>query len=411
MVKNSDSVILISKDVLGKFYLPIYGNTFWKGKTPNIDELASKGTVFNRHYTAAPSSAMSYFSMWTGVYSHQTKRKDYLPIKEKEGFGSLFNKAFELGFDNHIIWDENWMITAKLYSECYGDHVTYNSIKGIRQPVGTHQLHPHALECDEYLVDETVSKIKREIESICSNEKKVFIWMHLPHVLHGRNTYGSDIDVFDRVVGIVREFFNDGNIFITADHGNMNGAHGKVGYGFDVYEEASCIPLITPRFENLAIVDFPTTTCDLFKIIFERAVPRHEVVYSDSAYYCQLHRKLAIIKGDYKYIFNRKDHSEELYDVVYDPEENVNLISDKIYDADRHLPCPLQEMYFYPRWKDMPAIREEMRNLKNEVWREGTFTDKLHAYYLHFGKSLWRVISAYLHSHGIDMTIHSHKKK
>lgn len=411
MDKNPNSIILISKDALGKFYFPTYGNEFWRGKTPNIDELAAKGTVFNRHYTAAPSSAMSYFSMWTELYAHQTKRKDYLPIKEKEGFVSVFDKAYDLGFDNHIIWDAHWMITAKLYSECYGDHVVFNSIKDIRQPVGSHQSHARALESDEYLVDETVMKIKNEIETICSENKKVFIWMHLPHVMHGRNTYGSDIDVFDRIVGVAREYFTDDNIFITADHGNMNGTHGKIGYGFDVYEAASCIPLISPRIDNLEFVNYPTTTCDLFKIIFERVIPQRDVVYSDSAYYCQLHRKLAIIKGDYKYIFNRRDHSEELYDVEYDPSENVNLITDRIYDVDRHLSCPLQEMYFYPHWKDLPAIRQEMRAYKNEVWREGTFFEKLHAYYLHFGKVVWRVVNTRLRAYGIHLTIHSNKKK
>lgn len=411
MVNNSNSVILISKDVLGKFYLPIYGNEYWKGKTPNIDELAAKGTVFYRHYTAAPSSAMSYFSMWTELYAHQTKRKDYLPIKEKEGFVSVFDKTYELGFDNHIIWDANWMSTAKLYSECYGNHVTYNSINGIRQPVGSHQNHDHVLACDEHLVDETIMKIKYEIESICSENRKVFIWMHLPHVMHGRNSYGSDIDVFDRIVGVAREFFNDDNIFITADHGNMNGSHGKIGYGFDVYEAASCIPFISPRINNIAAVNYPTTSCDLFKIIFERVIPYREVIYSDSAYYCQLHRKLAIIKGNYKYIFNRKDHTEELYDVVYDPSENVNLISDRIYDVDRHMSCPLQEMYFYPHWKDLSAIRQKMRAYKNEVWREGTYAEKIYTYYLHIGKIIWRVVSTHFRAYGIHITIHSNKKK
>ena len=35
------------------------------GVTPNIDELAKKGTVFNRHYTAAASTAMAFTSMAT----------------------------------------------------------------------------------------------------------------------------------------------------------------------------------------------------------------------------------------------------------------------------------------------------------------------------------------------------------
>lgn len=408
-MKNRNSVVLVSKDALGTFYLPVYNNQYWKGKTPNIDELAAKGTVFRRHYTAAPSSAMSYFSMWTGVYAHETNRKDYLPIKEKEGYPSFFDKAYEMGYDCHIIWDSKWMTTAKLFSECYGDHVTYNDLYEIRQPVGSHQQHQHLVECDESITAETISKIRAEIDKIMSKEGKVFLWMHLPHVLRGRNTYGSDIDVFDTIIGIVREFFDDENIFISSDHGNMNGIHGKIGYGFDVYEPASRIPLITPRINNLTCVDFPTSTVDLFSIIFEREIKERPYVYSDSAYYCQIHRKLAIIKGRYKYIYHRQGHKEELYDVIYDPTENVNLITDFKYDVDRHLSCPTAELYFYPYWDILPEIRFEMRTERRRIWREGTLSDKIHAYYLHFSKTTWRIIRTFLHTHGLEYSIHRKK--
>lgn len=303
------------------------------------------------------------------------------------------------------------MTTAKLYSECYGEHVIFNSLKGIRQPVGAHQLHKEPVECNESLVNKTIDRIKNEIKQICSSGQKIFLWMHLPHVMYGRNTYGSDIDVYDRIIGIVRNYFCDENIFISSDHGNMNGKHGKIGYGFDVYDEASCIPLITPRLLDMNEVNFPTTTCDLFEIIFNRTIPHREIVYCDSAYYCQLNRKLAIIKGDYKYIFNRKDHSEELYDVKFDPTESTNLIDDKFYDPDRHLKSPLWELYYYPKWKNLPDIREEMRKYKDEIWCEGSFFDKFHAYYLYIGKSVWRVVSSLLRSYGIDLIIHSKHKK
>ena len=409
-MKSKDSVILVSKDALGTFYIPTYGNEYWKGKTPNIDELASKGTVFLRHYTAAPSSAMSYFSMWTGVFAHETNRKDYLPIKTKESYQSVFDKAYELGFDCHILWDSKWMTTAKLYSECYGYHVTYNDLYEIRQPVGSHQQHKEPVKCDEVSVDNTVQRIRNELEKITAQGQKVFLWMHLPHVLRGRNTYGSDIDVYDRIIGIVRDYFEDNNIFVSSDHGNMNGTHGKIGYGFDVYEAAIKIPLISPKLEGLSYVDFPTSTVDLFDIIFNRKIRRRDIIFSDSAYYCQLNRKVAIIKDNFKYIYSRKGHKEELYDVVYDPCENVNLISDNIYDPDRHLSCPMQELYFYTDWAKLPSVRKEMRYFKDTIWKEGSIKDKIHAWYLYIGKTLWRVISAHLHKRGIDFTIHSKKK-
>ena len=43
----------------------------------------------------------------------------------------------------------------------------------------------------------------------------------MPHVLSGRSGYGSDVDLFDYLVGQIRERFNDNSIYITADHGNV----------------------------------------------------------------------------------------------------------------------------------------------------------------------------------------------
>lgn len=65
--------ILITKDVLRTDYLFCYGSKLWK--TPNIDELASKGTIFNRQYTVGTSTAMSLTSLFTGKYSFETNRK------------------------------------------------------------------------------------------------------------------------------------------------------------------------------------------------------------------------------------------------------------------------------------------------------------------------------------------------
>lgn len=402
------SIILISKDALGTFYLPTYGNHYWK--TPNIDELAAKGTIFQRHYTAAPSSAMSYFSMFTGKFAHETNRKDYLPVVHPEPYDSLFDRAWELGYAPHIIWDAKWMTTAKLYSECYGKHIHYHALEGLRQPVGAHQQHSKPVAIDENKVNLTIERVKNKLEEILANDNIVFIWMHLPHVLYGRNTYGSDIDVYDQIIGIARKLFGDENIFISSDHGNMNGTHGKIGYGFDVYESAIRIPLITPRLNGLSEVVIPTVNCDLFDIIFNRQITYRNYIYSDSAYYCQLNRKLAIIHGKYKYIFNRQGKKEELYDVEWDPAENVNLINDKTYDVDRHLLCPTQELYFYNDWDNIPRIREDMRQECHRIWRTGSFGDRLRSYYLYWGKNIWRILRTYLNKIDIDFEIHHTNK-
>ncbi|HPY85730.1 MAG TPA: sulfatase-like hydrolase/transferase, partial [Ruminococcus flavefaciens] len=95
-----NNIVLISKDILMPQYLPIYGNSYWK--TPNIDELAAKGTVFKRHYTAAPSTAMAFTAMFTGNYPHETGYATYREVQEYNG-ETLFDRLYERGYQCHLV--------------------------------------------------------------------------------------------------------------------------------------------------------------------------------------------------------------------------------------------------------------------------------------------------------------------
>ena len=390
MKYNDDSIILISKDAMCKDYLPIYGNRNWV--TPNISELADKGTVFSRYYTAAPSSAMAYWSMFTGKYAHEALQKNYTPVNSYSG-DTLFDKANKLGFETHVIWDEKWMTTAKLYSECYGRATTMHPLKDIRQPVGAHFIHSDVLLPDVSKSNYAICKIEECIAKITSTGAKVFCWMHLPHVINGRTGYGMDIDLFDEIVGIVRKYFCDKNIFITSDHGNMNGFHDKIAYGFDVNESAINIPLITPRLLGEKEISTVISSVDLYDIVFNRNVPKRKFIYSDSAYYAQRHRKLAIISERYKYIYSKRNKEEELYDLIEDPGENKNLMYDMKYDVDRHLNTPLRDVLYYPFWGEIDDVRKEFREQKSIIWKNEDFFEYCEAVIQENGKILKRKIN------------------
>lgn len=384
-----DRIILITKDATGKFYLPIYGNKVWN--TPNIEELASKGTVFQRHYTAAPSSAMAYTSMFSGKYPFETERKDYRVVVGENLGETLFDKAEKMGYECHVIWDEVWMTTAKVHSECYGN-AKIHAIKDFQQCVGAHYPHKGELLPDPRKTEEAFGKMMTTIEEIVSTKKKVFVWIHFPHVIYGRTCYGGDMDLWDKAIGMLRKYFPDDGIYISADHGNMNGTKGKICYGFDVNEAASSVPMISPRINGMTTVDYPTCHTDLYSIIFEQNIHKHEFVYSDSAYYAQPNRKLAIMYGKYKYIYSNKGKKEELYDLEYDPHEDVNLMTDYIFDIDRKLQTPLKEVYLYQGWEQLPEIREKMRKERIRVWREASFADKVEGYSMTLAKNVYKKI-------------------
>ena len=154
-----DKTVLISKDALGCFYLPTYGNKYFK--TPNIDELAEKGTVFHRHYTAAPSTAMSFIAMSTGLFPYQTEHRDYR-VLEKQYENTIYDKLWDNGYASHIIWDSKWIPMAKVYSECYGKNTNIHLIDNLRQPVGYHSDHKGKLHENLELAEQTMKKFEEE---------------------------------------------------------------------------------------------------------------------------------------------------------------------------------------------------------------------------------------------------------
>jgi len=374
---NKDSILLFTKDAFCTSYLPQYGNQYWKGKTPNIDELCEKGTLFTRFYTAAPSSAMSYLAMFTGKYPYMQKIKRYEPLKETYFGETLFDIANTKGFKTHVVWDESWMPTSYKHSRCYGRNTEIHPLKDLKQGVGFHFIHEGVLQPSPEKEVQVLELIDHEIAKITQGNEKVFVWFHAPHVYNSKVAMGMDVDLHDKVLGLMRKYFSDNCIYFSADHGNMDGAKGKLGYGFDVYEPAIRIPLITPRKNGLKQFDGLVSNIDWDKLIFGGdIIPEREIVLSDCAYYGQEQRKLAVLYRNYRYIYNKATATEELYDIEWDPNQNFNLMPDSTYDIDRHVYDVSRELYFYPSWDDIESIRIKLRTEKDKIWRDISETEK-----------------------------------
>ena len=44
----------------------------------------------------------------------------------------------------------------------------------------------------------------------------------------------------------------------------------------------------------------------------------------------------------------KKNKTEELYDLMFDPNEDYNILVDSYYDKDRHSYVRYDELHFYP---------------------------------------------------------------
>lgn len=374
----SNHILLLTKDALCRDYLPVYGNKYWKGKTPNLDELAAKGTVYTHFVTAAPSTVMAFRSMMFGLFGHEQSYKDYSPKEVPEKEDDFFVEAVRKGYSCHIIWDKKWDHMALRFGNCFGKDTQIHSLPDLRQGVGVHYIHKDPIVADEAKSEKAIEMIMKEVREICSSSDKALVWIHLPHVLNGRTGYGSDIDIYDLLVGKLRTVFDDDNIFISADHGNMNGFCGKFSYGFDVHPSVIFIPLITPRFvDGLEVCDKYISNVDMKKLVLYRQIPERKFIYSDCSYYAQPYRELTIIHNGFAYLYSKSKKKESLFDLEYDPTERVDLISDSFYDVNRKLSCPLKEVYLYDKWDKLEEERKVMREEFRRVWRTGPFLTEL----------------------------------
>lgn len=386
-------VVLISKDILSIRYLPIYGNKYWK--TPNINELAAKGTVFFRHYTAAPSTAMAFTSMFTGKYPSQTNRANYTEVKEFdiEGGTTLFDEMEKKGYRCHLIWSNNYVYMAERYSKCYGKNTIHHNQLSFNQYVGPHL--PKGLndiKRDDIIAEENYKALLKEIDTI-NRKEPVFLWIHLPHVMKGRAGYGDDIDLLDRFVGDIRKRFGD-YIFITADHGCNDGKDDKTGYGFDLYEASIHIPLITPRLDGQENVFTLTSNVDLMSMILKESIPKRDYILSDTAYYQQPHRKLAILLGNYKFVYEKATKRKRLYDVIEDPLENFDLNNEILYDIDRRRNVITKQVLFYPYHEEAKEAFRKLDEIFKEVWRNGDFLSNQMNKYINQMKNLYGYFEA-----------------
>lgn len=365
------NTILITKDVLKKDYLGCYGSKIWK--TPNIDKLAETGNKFINYYTAAPSSVMAYISMFTGLYPHETPRKHFIDLRQFNKCKTLFEKLSEKGYSNHVIWDDYWMKDWELYTGIFNGTQIHNL--EISQDVGPHCS--NQTKTRTYEAGKITNIIIRKLKEIVECETPVFVWMHLPHVLLSQKGYGSDISLFDKIVGKITEIFPREGIYLTADHGHMDLKKGINAYGFHLYENTINIPMITPKFFSKQIANEVISCTQLMDIILNNKIKVNEYVYADTQYYLQSDRKLMVRKDRYKFIFNKKDKTEELYDLECDPDENINLLISGVYDRDRNKIYKLEEVHYYAHWEKARIAYRDLKAEKERIWIEGKFSENM----------------------------------
>ena len=270
-------VLLITVDTLRADRLGCYG--YDEGVTPNIDDLADDGVLFEFAHCDVTWTLPSMSSTFTGTYSPRHGVRSYYDVlgEERTTVAEILKAAgyqtaavvgaypvdsifgFSQGFDHY---DQNF--TMALF------HDPTQKVRHVESKRGktiTEQMEfafEKALNDSWRSDDEVTTTALETLSTLQSSEKPFFLWVHYygPHAhpdakVHGKvnnkkhlATYSLKVTNSDYQVGLLLDALDEAGVrdrtlvILHADHGESLGEHGFVGHGAFLYEDNLRVPLI-----------------------------------------------------------------------------------------------------------------------------------------------------------------------
>ena len=263
--KSGKNILLITIDTLRYDRLSIYDDKFVK--TPNIDELAKKGAVFERAFAHTPITLPSHTNILTGTTPLYHGISDNNRFRLDDKFLTLAEHLKKNGYKTAAF-------TASFILNEY-----FKLNQGF-------DLYSGPEKSNELIAEEI---IKPSVKWIKENKGPWFLWIHVwdPHTPYSppepfktrfsSDLYSGEVAYTDSQLGVLFNYLEnarlmkDTSIIITGDHGEALGDHGEREHGYFAYNETIHIPLIiydhslkSSRVKkNVSHIDIFPTICDL----------------------------------------------------------------------------------------------------------------------------------------------------
>ncbi len=345
------NVLFLTIDSLRPDHLEIYGYPRKTG--PNIAQLAAKGLVFERAYSPANNTRFAIPSMFSGRAAADLDA-------ERLGLYTVLGGGNDFIFDR--LNDAGWHTEAHLPEQLfrgmwYGFDRSFDAYHG----------HPGAklkTFSAKVIGQKTVDAVKR----LGSGDTPWALWAHFvdphePYRIHKGHDFGSkeydrydsEIAAVDAAIGRIMDALEEAGalkntvIFITSDHGEEFGEHGRRFHGKQLFEESVRVPLVmkvpgapSRRVEAPAsLVDLPETVAhltglspgldygnvSLADVYTDRPLRADRPLFLESIRNPAdiRRRQVALVRGAGKAIITAGRDQDRLYDLAADPDETRNL--------------------------------------------------------------------------------------
>ncbi len=359
------NVIIVTFDTTRADHIGVYGKK--NANTPNLDNLAKDGVVYEFAMSSIPITLPSHSTIMTG-------KSPFVHGVRDNGLYILSDQQTTIA---EILNDQGYKTAAAIGSfpltsqfginqgfDFFNEHITIKQ----EDMYGDKTIPKEALFFDERTSTQVNDGIMPWIES--HYKSPFFIWFHYfdPHHPHEppppynqhfiNDLYQGEIAYSDESLGnVIAQLkrlgvYDNSLIIFTSDHGEGNGEHKEETHSMLVYNSTLHVPLIVkyPKQLNankriksrVALVDVFPTILSVLNIDLEQysdiqghILPKDDKDAKDHEIYIEtLSAKLSrgwgeqrgLIKDDYKYIHGPQ---QELYNLSNDPRELINVIAEQ----------------------------------------------------------------------------------
>lgn len=277
-ISRSDlNVVLMTLDTLRADHLGAYGST--EVRTPNLDQLAREGVLFEQAMTTAPLTLPAHSSIFTGQFPPRHGVRDnggfFLNPDQVTMAELLSAQGFTSGAAvGAFVLDSKWGLDQGFAT--YQDDFDLTNVKAM------------SLASVKRPGNEVVDLALKWMDSVA--DQRFFSWLHMydPHAPYDSpepyrseykgHPYRGAVAFTDAQVGRVLSFLKDRGladrtiVIVAADHGEGLGEHGEETHGFFVYETSMHVPLIVRApFSNTTgrRVAQPVRTVDILPTVLD----------------------------------------------------------------------------------------------------------------------------------------------
>jgi len=345
------NVLFLTIDSLRPDRLEIYG--YARKTAPNIARLAAKGLVFERAYSPANNTRFAIPSMFSGRMVAELDA-------ERLGLYTV------LGTENNFIFDR--LNAAQWHTEAHLPEQLFRGMwYGLDSRFDVYRGHADA-KLKTFSAKAIGAATSTAIKGLSRQMKPWALWAHFvdphePYRTHPGHDFGkteadrydSEIAGVDAAIGRILESLDSVGatentlIFITSDHGEEFGEHGRRFHGKQLFEESIRVPLVmvvpgAPAKRVAApvsLVDLPETVAhltglpagldygniSLADVYTDRALSGDRSLFAESIRNPAdiRRRQVALINGMGKAIVTVGRDKVRLYDLAADPGEKTNL--------------------------------------------------------------------------------------